>query len=75
MLGNLAHGINHLLRAIERNALLAVVAEAHGFANVEVAGVGINLSKKELYKSGFSHAILTHDAELLISGESVGEIL
>ena len=75
IVGNVAHGVDHLLACGEINAVLTVVAELHGLADVPCSGVGLHHSQKHFDECGFTHAVMAYDSEFLVAGEHVVEIV
>ena len=75
IVGNFGDGVYDFLVAVEGNAVLAVVSEAHGLAHVEVARVGRHNALQHLDKRGLAYAVGTHDAHFVVAGKDVVEVV
>ena len=74
-LGNILYNIYDFHLFIEREAILAVVSPFYRFAHLNGAAVGCHAPHQHLYESRFSGAVVAHDAQFLIAGECVEEVL
>ena len=74
VLGYLGNGVDYTLVVVESNALLAIVAEAHGGADVPAAAVGGYESLQQFHESRFAHAVGPDYAHAVVAGEGVVEI-
>ena len=75
ILCHIAHGVDHALALVECHALLAVVAKAHRLAQLKRAAVARHLAQQQLDEGGLAHAVVTHDAQLLVAREGVLKVV
>lgn len=71
--GYASYGVDYFVLLVELYAVLAVVAEFHRLADVEMSGVGSRLAEEHFYECRFAHAVVAHDAHFFISCERVFE--
>ena len=74
ILGYVAHDVDDLGVFAKLQALLRVVAEAHGLAHGETAGVGFFQSHQQFDEGGLARAVVANDTHLLVAREGVEEI-
>lgn len=60
--GYASYGVDYFVLLVELYAVLAVVAEFHRLADVEMSGVGSHLAEEHFYECRFAHAVVAHDA-------------
>ena len=72
---HIAHGINHAFALVKVHPFLAVMGKFHRLADFEVAAVGLDDVEQQFDERGLAHTVVTHDAQLLVAGKRVVEIV
>ena len=75
LLGDRRHHVDHPHRVVEFEPLLAVIAEANGFAYVDHAAVGSFDARQQLEQRRLAAAVVAHDPQLFVAGEVVVELV
>ena len=75
VLGHVTDGVNHPLALVKFHSFLTVVGKFHGFADLKITAVGLDNVEQQLDECGLTHTVITHDAQLLVAGKRVVEIV
>ncbi len=71
VLGQFGYGVYDPLVLVKGNPVLAVVAEAHSLADVEMAAVGLHESLEHLDECGLSRSVTAYDSHFFVSGKHI----
>ncbi len=73
ILGDFGYGVDYLLRVVEGYAVLTIIAESDGLADVPATFVLRHDALKHLYECALAHAVRADEAEFFSPGKGVGE--
>ena len=73
--GDRLHHVDHFHLLIELQAILTVITETNGLADIEMAAIGSHLPHQHLDKGRFARTVIPDNTHLLVTGENIVEIL
>jgi len=75
VISDFGYGVDYFFIIIKRYAVLAIIAKPDSCTDVKQTCIGLHYSLQEFDKGGFSHSIDSNDAQFLITGKDIAEIV